>query len=216
MTALHKSFIVIGWALFLWFIVVGPLVMAPANSAEVLGVPSATVSAGLIMWKAEKYNMAIDIWSELAENGNEKASWMLFAIYSRNTPVGAADMKKAIKWLEKLSEANVADARELLGDLYYYGRGVSQSYRIAAEWYAEYIKLEQDPDIMTRYAILLATGQGTEEDKLKAFKLLYVAGEEQNYIQAYLIASQVFNDMSPVEQFMARSFIQRQRQKHSN
>ena len=74
MTALQKGFIIVGWALFLWFIVVGPFVMQ-ANSAEAQGAPTVTYEAGVLMWKAEKFNLAVDIWSELAENGSEKAGW---------------------------------------------------------------------------------------------------------------------------------------------
>lgn len=171
---------------------------------------SLTIEDGRAMWMEDNYKSALDVFEYLSRSGDEKASWILYSIYSEDSPIGPADAQKVMEVLIRLSEANVADAREVIGDIYYFGRGVPQNYELAAEWYERYIELEQDPDILTRFGILLATGNGVKVNKLRAFKMLYKASRTEHYVPAYLTTRQVFQDMNPVEQFRARSFIQEQ------
>ena len=181
--------------------------LGPANSAEDPLAPSATFAAGGMMWDSEKYQLAVDIWEELAAKGHKNAAWTLFGMYLSDGPLGPANGKKAINALTPIAMNGVADAREAIGDVYYYGRAIKQDYALAAIWYKRYVKVERDPDILTRYAILMATGKGTKQNKLKAFKMLYEAAQEKGYTPAYLVGKQVFQVMDPVDQFLATSFI---------
>lgn len=173
--------------------------------------PAATIEDSEVMWKEGNYKSALGILEYLSQNGDETASWMLYSIYSTYSFIGPPDTQKVMKVLIRLSDANVADARELIGDIYYFGRGIPRNYKLAAEWYERYIELERDPDILTRYAILLISGEGTKQNRYRAFKMLYEASETKNYTQAYLLALQAFSELDPIEKFMARSFIQNTR-----
>lgn len=154
-------------------------------------------------WDEANYDEAINIWETMAWQGNNIAAWRLAFIFMSDTGYSTPQMDRAILWLTVLSDREVADAKEVLGDIYYFGRGVPQDYDTAFMWYKNYSLFEQDPDIMTRYAILIATGQGTEQDRVEAFKILYNQGKK-DYIPAYLVSIQVFMDMTPVEKFLTR------------
>ncbi len=154
-------------------------------------------------WNEAKYDKAINIWETMAFQGNNDAAWRLSFMFMNDTGYSAPQMDRAIFWLTILSDREVADAKETLGDIYYFGRGVLQNYDLAFMWYKNYILFEQDPDIMTRYAILIATGQGIEQDRVEAFKILYKQGKT-DYLPAYLVGLQVFRSMTPIEQFLAR------------
>ncbi len=154
-------------------------------------------------WDEAEYDVAIAIWENMALSSDNTAAWRLVFVYMNDTGYSTPQMDKAIFWLTFLSGREVADAKETLGDIYYFGRGVSQNYDLAFMWYENYILFEQDPDIMTRYAILIATGQGTEQDRVEAFKILYKQGKT-DYLPAYLVGLQVFRSMTQVEQFLAR------------
>jgi len=187
----------------------------PYNSAigtEVSDVPLATMEAAKMMWRAGKHQAAIDIWTDLSAKGNKTASWTLYSIYANDSPIGPANGQKVIEILLPLSEAGVADARELIGDLYYFGRLVPQSDELAYQWYTRYMEIEQDTDIVTRYATLIALGQGTTQNKLRAYKLLFEAGATHQYMPAFLIGQQLFQDLDQVEQFMARSYMSQYKQ----
>ena len=142
-----------------------------------------------------------------AMNGHVKATWRLYRLYSSGNRYVSVDMEKALKWLTLLTDKNVPDSLEVMGDHYYFGRGVEQNDKTAAEWYEKYIKVEQDPDIVLRYATLLATGSGVAQDKLKAYLLLYIHGIDKDFVPAYLPSIQLYNELSPVQQFKARSFV---------
>jgi len=128
--------------LVLWGLV-APL--GPARSAEDTSAPAATFEAGGMMWDSGKYELAIEIWEELAAKGHKAAAWTLFGMYLSDSPVGPANGKKAINALTPIAMDGVADAREAIGDVYYYGRAVTQDYALAAIWYKRYVKVERDP-----------------------------------------------------------------------
>ena len=51
-----------------------------------------------------------------------------------NRPI-KKDYKKAISWIRKAAEQDLANAQYILGDLYYSGDGVKKDYNEAVKWY---------------------------------------------------------------------------------
>ncbi len=144
-------------------------------------------------------NGAIATLTPLANRGDPTASWILVRvyIYARSS---YQNVEKGIEILERLSSENDPNSKEALGDLYYYGKLVPQDYKKAAEWYADYVKYERDPDILTRYALLFAMGKGVEQDKNMAFRLLNEA-VRKGYIPAFLLGRKVYQSLDPFERF---------------
>ena len=166
------------------------------------------------IWQASSSTssrLAIRMWKEIAiEHNHIPSMWALAMAYTQGTKVDR-NVPEAMQWLIKLSDLGYPDAKELLGDIYYYGRGVPQNYTMAAKWYEDYIIVEQDGDILMRYATLLATGQGTTKDLIGAWKVAYIASKNDRYkISSYLISSMILKQMSLFEQFQIRFFINQQ------
>ena len=149
--------------------------------------------------KAGNINNAITILTLIAEKGDSIADWALVRIYIFSSS-RYNNTEKGIESLLRLSARNNADSKEVLGDLYYYGRGVPQDYKEAAGWYADYVKYERDPDILTRYGLLLAMGKGVEKDETAAFKLFREAALK-GYIPAILLGRKVYQILGPIERF---------------
>ena len=199
---MKKLLMTLSWVLFFAFLLV---TLSPITNAK--HIMDSQVNE---IWSIGERQKAVIAWEHLAEGGNQNASWRLVMIYLGQTSLNA-NLEKAIYWLTKLSDQGVADAKETLGDLYYYGALVPQDYVLARRWYADYVLYEQDPDILTRYGILLAAGQGGEAKRVNAWALFYKAGSE-DYIPAYLLGLYVYDQMTHEEQEKVKNFINAQSQ----
>ena len=156
------------------------------------------------LWNQGKKEEAIQAMGRLAvEKKNQKAAWTLVSIYRSEEN---KDMEKALEWLIYLSSLEVADARELIADLYYFGREVPADYEVAFVWYNHYILIERDPDILNRLATLHASGAGTVKNRVKAYPLFKEACEKE-YIQACLSGRMLVKDMTVVERFVVKEFL---------
>ena len=149
--------------------------------------------------KAGNINNAITILTLIAEKGDSIADWALVRIYIFSSS-RYNNTEKGIESLLRLSARNNADSKEVLGDLYYYGRRVPQDYKKAAGWYADYVKYERDSDILTRYGLLFAMGKGVEKNKTKALHLFSEA-VKKGYLPAFLLGKKVYQSMTPLEKF---------------
>lgn len=208
---MKKVFAFLAFALVVYF----SLIMI-AKADEI--TPEQQYRTAVEYWQSEEYSgLAIEMWKDLAiTNEHLPSIWALVFVYIQGTVV-ERDVSKSIKWLTKLSDLGQPDAKEMLGDMYYYGRGVPQDYAMAFKWYSNYIEVEQDVDILMRYATLIATGQGTTKNLTEAWKVLHIASDDDRYkMSTYLLASMIFEQMSPFEQFQIQFFMNQRQNRQSN
>lgn len=144
--------------------------------------------------------MTIEQARIFAEAGNENAMWFIaymdLDLFQRGT--SDINVEEGVVWLKILSARGNVDAKEILGDLYFFGRVVPQDYNQAFFWYNHYINFERDPDILTRLATLYAEGLGTDQDLIQAAGLL-IEAVGKNYLPAILLMQKTYLQMSPLQ-----------------
>jgi TPR repeat protein len=101
-----------------------PLKAAPADPA---------FRAGLSAYNGGDYEKAISIWLPLAQQEEARSQAGLGFIYHRGLGVPVDD-KMAAYWSRKAAEHGQPEGQLLLGTLYFYGQGVTQSYVRAFAW----------------------------------------------------------------------------------
>ncbi|MGV6801163.1 MAG: SEL1-like repeat protein [bacterium] len=79
-----------------------------------------------------------------------------------------ADPTGAVFWMSKAAENNILPAFASMGLLAYNGRGMEQSYEMAADWFEKSAD-KGDPEGMFFYAVALAEGKGRERNLDLAF-----------------------------------------------
>lgn len=102
-------------------------------------------------------------WCEKAAQQGDMNAQYLLGIYIWQR----ADLKTAILWLRKAAEQGHSDAQKSLGNCYYYGWNVEQSYEQAAYWHTA---AAEQGNIKSQF--ILATyyekGEGVPKDMSKA------------------------------------------------
>lgn len=78
---------------------------------------------------------AFDYLLPAAEKGNVNARYWVAKYYYHDFPGAKLDYTKAEEWARKAADAGHADAQFLMGDLYYYGNGVTKDLEAARRWY---------------------------------------------------------------------------------
>lgn len=108
------------------------------------------------------------------------------------------DFIKAKEYFTKAEALGSQDASYLLGDLYYFGEGVSQSYAKAAEYYE---KAGQQPQALFSLASLYIAGDGVTEDAKKAVSLYTQSADLQHssaqHTLGYLYESGDYDAIQP-------------------
>lgn len=76
-------------------------------------------------------------WLPEAQKGDSEKAFMVGLAYYYSMYGAPKDNSKARQWFMKASAAGSARASTLLGDMYYFGRGVKTSRSAAFKWYAK-------------------------------------------------------------------------------
>ena len=90
-------------------------------------------SRGLAAYNSGDYATALRIWRPLAERAEPRSEAGLGFMYHRGLGV-AVDDREAAVWLGRAAEHGQAEGQLMLGLLFYYGRGVMQSFIRAYAW----------------------------------------------------------------------------------
>ena len=96
------------------------------------------LNKGYEAYKLGDYSTALKEWKPLAEQGNEKAQYLLGVIYSQTFGKGYGVLKDATdaaKWYRLSAEQGDAYAQYALGVMYEFGEGVLQDNVTAHMWY---------------------------------------------------------------------------------
>ena len=105
------------------------LIPAPALAAPA----DAAFRQGLSAYNSGDFAKAMKIWLPLAQAEDAAAQAGIGFTYHRGMGL-PVDNRKAAYWLRKAAEHGQPEGQFMLGTLYFYGRGVPQSYIQAYAW----------------------------------------------------------------------------------
>ena len=105
---------------------------------------------------------------EKAKTGDVNVQYILGSYYYSKSNEGEQSYSKAAAyWLERAAEQGHRDAQSMIGDCYYEGNGVEQSYSKAAYWYKKAAE-QGDSDAQLNIGVCYYNGDGVEKSKTKA------------------------------------------------
>ncbi len=84
----------------------------------------------------QEYDIAYELFAELAVQDNAQAQHELAALYHRGAGV-EMDIARAARWYARAAELGYADAQYRLGNMFLMGEGVRQSDSEARHWYEQ-------------------------------------------------------------------------------
>src|SRR5215475_12604318 len=132
-------------------------------------------SRGLTAFNTGDYETALQVWRPLAEKNEPRSLAGIGFMYHRGMGVRADD-REAATWLLRAAERGQAEGQLMLGILFYYGRGVPQSYVQAYAW-CELAETNGNGDAtLCRDAALEAI---PDADREKAFRLVVELRDRQ-------------------------------------
>jgi TPR repeat protein len=88
---------------------------------------------GLSAFNTGDYATALRLWRPLAEREEPRSEAGIGFMYHRGLGLGVDDREAAV-WLRRAAEHGQAEGQLMLGILFYYGRGVTQSFVRAYAW----------------------------------------------------------------------------------
>ena len=89
--------------------------------------------SGLSAYNSGDYATALKFWRPLAERAEPRSEAGIGFMYHRGLGVDVDDREAAV-WLGRAAEHGQAEGQLMLGLLFYYGRGVTQSFIRAFAW----------------------------------------------------------------------------------
>ncbi len=115
---------------------------------------------------------------------DKDAQFKLGCMYLKGQGDLPPDYIKAHEYLKKAANQDHAKAQYELGDLYYYGHGVAQSYAIAREWYEKAAK-QENASAQSSLGFLYCHGHGIDQSYVIA-REWYVKAANQGNVKAQL------------------------------
>ncbi len=117
---------------------------------------------------------AVNCYRKAAELGHRRAALMLAECLRHG--VGAApDLSQAVVWYRKA--AMLFDAKIALGDMYFFGWGVTKSEREAVRWYEQAVAQHEDAYAMYSLGYCLLHGCGARRDREAGLRWLARSAE---------------------------------------
>jgi hypothetical protein len=133
------------------------------------GMPDDDFRRGLSAFNTGDYVTALRLWRPLAESEEPRSEAGIGFMYHRGLGVGVDDREAAV-WLRRAAEHGQAEGQLMLGILFYYGRGVPQSFVRAYAW-CELAEIDGNADAtLCRDAAL--ESMPSDGDREEAFRLV--------------------------------------------
>jgi TPR repeat protein len=124
---------------------------------------------GLSAFNTGDYATALRLWRPLAEREEPRSEAGIGFMYHRGLGLGVDDREAAV-WLRRAAEHGQAEGQLMLGILFYYGRGVTQSFVRAYAW-CELAEISGNSDAtLCRDAAL--ESMPSDADREEAFRLV--------------------------------------------
>ena len=136
-------------------------------------------TAAIYLYLDGNYTEAIEEWITVAENGDEKAQFILGTIYRIGNEGVNKNINKAIKWYSLAAEKGNAYAQYNLGKIYESEKG-SIDYKLAAKWY---LLGAQNGNAFSQLKLgsLYIKGKGVPKNLRYAHMWLNISGTQGNY-----------------------------------
>lgn len=144
---------------------------------------------GWAAYEQGDYEMALQEWRPLAEQGDADAQYNLGVMYQYGRGV-AEDPAEAATWYRKAAEQGDAGAQYNLGVMYVEGQGVAQDYDEAVAWYRKAAE-QGDAFAMVNLAAMYSYGKGVPRDYVRTHMWTSLAasrlpqGEERDLALGY-------------------------------
>lgn len=128
--------------------------------------------------KSKTTKTDLEIFTELAENGNAEGQYYLSQLYNFGEGT-SVDKEKAFYWCKKSAEQGFTKAFLNLAGMYSYGDGTLVNKRKAFEWFKKSAE-QGDVTAQIMLAEMYWKGEGTLKDKFKTFYWYKNAAEQDN------------------------------------
>ena len=138
-------------------------------------IMAADMAKGMAAAKKGNFDIALQEWMPLAEQGNPSAQYNMGQLYRLGRGVHK-DFTKASQWYEKAALQWHSAARHNLAVLYEKGLGVPLNYAKAFEWY-EKAAMQNYGIAQFNLAVMYSLGQGIKRDLTKAYIWYSIAAD---------------------------------------
>ncbi len=151
------------------------LTLAPAAFAD-------TFEDGMAAFEAREYQKALNLWQNLAEQGDVNSQVNIGEMYARGLGV-TRNATKALEWFKKAAAQGSATAEFNLGEMYGYGHGIPVDHKRSIEWYR---KAAQQGHTSARYKLgaKYFKGEGVAMDYLMAYAWMDMAAKQGSGLAA--------------------------------
>ena len=140
---------------------------------------STQVDQAQAAYRAGQYQEALEIWKDLAEDGDSDAAAWIGACYANGDGVEVDDAV-ALVWYVRAAENGNVLAQANVGAFHYMGRGTAKDVKKAVEW-LERASEGGDLNGLFNLAQLYTHGDELAEDKIRAAELYRRAAELGHY-----------------------------------
>lgn len=142
--------------------------------SQVPWVYAEQLDEGLSAFQQRDYKKALEVWTELAEQGDESAQINLANMYAKGLGT-KKDRAQAIKWLEKAADQGNLEAMFDLGQIYgtQYG-DIKADHELSLNWYQ---KAAEKGYATAQYAVAVKyfKGEGVTTDYVTAYAWMDVS-----------------------------------------
>ena len=121
--------------------------------------------------------LAFDLYKIAAQKGYRLSQYRVGCFYYFGYSTCTQDLEKAHHWFEEAASNGCRDSKCLLGDMYYFGKGVSLDLMKAAKWYFD---AANDGAVFAicRIALMYRKGQGVSLDYRKSKEWYQIAADK--------------------------------------
>lgn len=120
---------------------------------------------GMLAYTAGQYDVALNTWKDIADNGHSRAQFNLAYMYEFGIAV-PANSEQAVKWYQRSAEQGYARAQNFLGWMYEMGKGVRQDRTEALKWLRKAADQGSD-DAMADFRLINKRQQRTLDTRYK-------------------------------------------------
>jgi TPR repeat protein len=103
--------------------------------------------------------------------------------------------QRGVALCKESAKAGDVEAQLVVGDAYFYGRGVSEDHKEARKWYGMAAD-RNDPHALRRLGEMYASGDGGKKDTKTALMLWETAEREGDPLVCILVADQMFSNLT--------------------
>ena len=144
---------------------------------------------------AKDMTQAVKWYSMAAEQGDTDAQVEIAKYYYAKSGSNSPEVKK---YCRVAADAGVAWAQTMVGDMYFYGDGVAQNYRTAANWYLMAAN-QDDIEGTASYGLCRYMGYGVQPNPYEGLRLLMWAAEKGSAMAQFNVGYYCLDEGDPVE-----------------